>query len=61
MPQGAGARARGLVVDEELEPSSSFGGLGRNHSSSFDDLGSGHSSNIDGNIMTTLTLVASML
>ncbi len=44
-------RTRDLVVDEELEPSSSFGDLGRDHCSSFDDLGSG-------NIMTTLTLVA---
>ncbi len=31
-------RTRGLVVDEELEHSSSFGGLSREHRSIFDDL-----------------------
>ncbi len=53
-------RTRGFVVDEELEPSSSFGGLGRDLSSCFEDLGSGHSSNTDDNITTTLTLVSNI-
>ncbi len=48
------------LVDEELDHSSSFGGLGRDHRSRFDDLDSEHSSSIDDEIMTTLNLVASL-